>query len=228
MKHLTLRSPHYRYIIKSFTEYLDTLGYAWQTVYQLPNYITEFLHYMEQNGHTQIKHITNDHFKHHYNKLKHRTNERRGGGLSNAYLNKHQQAYYRLSEYLRQHGRHSLPVLDMPQEKVNHDNITLLTHEETEQLYQATYLQPQYTGKAKHGDFHQLIGARDRAMLTVFYACGLRRTEGVSLDTDDIHYERQVIHVRKGKGYKERFVPINRTNLKTLEHYVYDVRPPRS
>lgn len=39
MKQLTLHSEAYRYIIASFKEWLQTLGYSEQTVYQLPNYI---------------------------------------------------------------------------------------------------------------------------------------------------------------------------------------------
>ena len=42
MKTLTLHSEAYRYIIASFKEWLQTLGYDEQTVYQLPNYIQEF------------------------------------------------------------------------------------------------------------------------------------------------------------------------------------------
>jgi hypothetical protein len=43
MKQLTLQSEAYRYIIASFTEWLDILGYSSQAVYQLPNYVTELL-----------------------------------------------------------------------------------------------------------------------------------------------------------------------------------------
>ena len=39
-------------------------------------------------------------------------------------------------------------------------------------------------------------------MLAIFYGCGLRRNEGVSLDVPDINFDRSILHVRKGKGYK--------------------------
>ena len=38
-------------------------------------------------------------------------------------------------------------------------------------------------------------------------------------------FDRQVLHVRKGKNYKERFVPFSKNTAKTLETYVYDYRP---
>ena len=65
---------------------------------------------------------------------------------------------------------------------------------------------------------------RDKALLVIFYSCGLRRTEAVSLDLGDIYFDKERIHVRKGKNYKERFVPINRRNAEILEDYIFEAR----
>lgn len=62
-------------------------------------------------------------------------------------------------------------------------------------------------------------------MLVVLYSCGLRRNEPVHLDTSDIFFDKERIFVRKGKNYKERFVPINRKNAEILENYIYEARP---
>ena len=61
-------------------------------------------------------------------------------------------------------------------------------------------------------------------MLTVFYSCGLRRNEGVNLSIDDINFDTRIIHVRKGKNYKERLVPFSKTSLKYLQEWIYDYR----
>jgi len=66
---------------------------------------------------------------------------------------------------------------------------------------------------------------RDRAMLTAFYSCGLRRNEAYHLDMGDIVLEKSILHVRKAKGYKERIVPITKQGLQHLENYLYDARP---
>ena len=68
------------------------------------------------------------------------------------------------------------------------------------------------------------MNARDRAMLSVFYGCGLRRNEGVHLNVEDIDFEQGLLHVRKGKNYKERMVPIYKSHLKYLQIWVYDWR----
>jgi len=65
-------------------------------------------------------------------------------------------------------------------------------------------------------------------MLAVFYGCGLRRNEGVQLDISDINFDRSMLHVRKGKNYKERLVPISKASLKHLQEYIYDYRPQLS
>ncbi len=41
----------------------------------------------------------------------------------------------------------------------------------------------------------------------------------------DIHFEKSLLHVRKGKGYKERMVPITKQSLQHLQNYLYDARP---
>ena len=111
MKQLIIKSPHYKYIIQSFKEWLDVLGYTEQTVYSMPNFIQGYLHYIEQCGKEQVNQIDNKSIKDYYRYLKTRSNTRKGGGLSNSYLNKNLQALQKFSDYLRQSGRLQLPKL---------------------------------------------------------------------------------------------------------------------
>jgi integrase/recombinase XerD len=62
-------------------------------------------------------------------------------------------------------------------------------------------------------------------MLSILYGCGLRRNEAVSVDVGDINFDGSILLVRKGKNYKERFVPISKASLKYLQEYIYDHRP---
>lgn len=218
MRKLPLKSPHFEYIENSFREWLDILGYAETTVYGLPIFVREFFHWLEGKGIMQIQQVDIKQFHAYYQQLKTRSNTRRGGGLSNAYLNKHLQALHKLTGYLRQSGRLVLASLQIPWERDDSEEITVLSQGEIKELYKATY---GYNERTRLEPFN----ARDRAMLTIFYGCGLRRKEGYHLDLSDINFDRQILHVRKGKNYKERFVPFNKINLKYLEEYVYDWRP---
>jgi site-specific recombinase XerD len=58
-----------------------------------------------------------------------------------------------------------------------------------------------------------------RVCLSTIYACGLRLREGVHLRVIDIDGERMIIHVRKGKGAKDRYVPLPERVLKMLRRY---------
>jgi len=225
MKTLTLHSEAYRYIIASFKEWLQTLGYSEQTVYQLPNYIQEFLFYAESKGYAGLYQITNDLIKEHYYKLKERANKRRTGGLSNSYLNKHLQALQKFGDYLRQNGRLQLPKLDIQTEEDNTEITDILTQREIKQIFAATELPYEQKKNDKGIVYYEAMQLRDKAMLTAFYSCGMRRNEVVHLDINDIIFEKSILHVRKGKNYKERVVPITKQSLQYLENYLYDARP---
>lgn len=67
-------------------------------------------------------------------------------------------------------------------------------------------------------------GLRDRAMLELLYATGLRVTELVTLSTDQINMRQGVLRVI-GKGSKERLVPIGEMALSSLQHYATVARP---
>lgn len=218
MKNLPLKNQSFQYIEKSFQEWLDVLGYAPSTVYQLPNYAREFFHYLETQGINHINQLEPEHFRNHFEALRTRKNTRLGGGLSNSYLNKHLQGLYKFADYLRQSGRLVLPSLNIEWETDDTKVIEHLTQEEIQDLYKATE-------GYNEGTNLEHLNARDRAMLTIFYGCGLRRNEGYSLDLSDINFDRQILHVRKGKNYRERFVPFNKAASKHLQEWIYDWRP---
>ena len=225
MKQLALQSEAHRYVIASFKEWLQTIGYNEQTVYQLPNHIQEFLHYSESKGYAGLYQITNDLIKEHYYKLKDRSNKRKGGGLSAAYLNKHLQALHKFSDYLRQNGRLLLPKLDIQTEEDNSEVTDVLTQAEIKQIFEVTNLPYEQRKNDKGIVYYEAMQMRDKAMLTAFYSCGMRRNEVVHLDISDIIFEKSVLHVRKGKGYKQRMVPVTKQGLQHLENYLYDGRP---
>lgn len=216
MKKLILKNPSYRFLEQSFGEWLDVLGYAPATVYGLPRCVREFLHYLEGQGINKIQQIDTPIITQYYRELSQRKNERRGGGLSNNYLNVHLHALDKLLEYLRKQARIPIPVLEIKKETPNPQPIQPLTTEQVKSLYEATGVK-----EDKYPD----LALRDRAMLAVFYDCGLRRNEGVRLNLTDIHFDNRLIHVRHGKGSQPRFVPFGKATARHLISYTYDARP---
>ncbi len=68
------------------------------------------------------------------------------------------------------------------------------------------------------------IGLRDRAMLEVLYACGLRVSELISLTLEQVNLRQGVLRVF-GKGSKERLVPMGEEAIAWIERYVREARP---
>ena len=74
-------------------------------------------------------------------------------------------------------------------------------------------------------DVADLLGLRDRAMLEVLYATGLRRTELCRLECPDVSPERGTVTVRQGKGKKDRVVPLGGRAAVWVTRYADEVRP---
>ncbi|WP_378187906.1 tyrosine-type recombinase/integrase [Aquimarina sp. W85] len=215
MKKLKLQNDSYRMFISNFKEWLDILGYAETTVYNLPNHLQEFFYWLESHGHTDINTITAKHIKDYYEELKQRANDRRYGALSKSYLNKHQQALKKFKEYLQNHNHKGISIHLKSESYPIEEKMNILTQSEIKEMFLAT----SYSNKRK------CIRLRDKAILTIFYSCGLRRNEAIHLDIKDVFFDKERIYVRKGKNYKERFVPLNKCNLRILEDYIYESRP---
>lgn len=73
-------------------------------------------------------------------------------------------------------------------------------------------------------DTNTPLGLRNRTMLEVMYATGLRVTELVNLKLDDLHLEIGLIQTL-GKGDKERIIPIGDVAVKWLKRYLQESRP---
>jgi len=68
------------------------------------------------------------------------------------------------------------------------------------------------------------LALRNRALVEVVYSAGLRAAEAVGLDLADVDFEREQLHVR-GKGGKERIVPLGEHAAHLLARYLHEARP---
>ncbi len=205
-----IKSKQFQHISENFRQWLETLGYKPKTV-QLATWNTqEFLAFLEQQEATRLKdfksHLTTDYLEY----LQHRPNCMHGGSLSAGYINKHITALRLLSKYLQLSGKANIII--RPELLKTTETATYLSKTEIQALYKA----------AK--DEMNLYNQRDTAMLSIFYGCGLRASEGAALDTGDILFDKNLLYVRKGKGYRERYVPINLQVKADLREYIFNQR----
>ena len=79
------------------------------------------------------------------------------------------------------------------------------------------------TLEALEGD--EPIALRNRTLVEVVYSAGLRSAEAVGLDLADVDFEQELVHVRRGKGGKERVVPLGEEAALWLGRYLREARP---
>lgn len=174
-----------------------------------------FFFYLKTNEVSDFEAIQPETINNYYRYLQIRSNKRKTGSLSNNYIISNINALKRFSKYLNETGKGSLEI-DLQLKAVASETKTILTKAEIKALYKAC-------GKGGT-EFAEVLGVRDRAMLSIYYGCGLRRSEGISLNLSDVLLRAKLVHVRNGKGYKERYVPITETIKEDLENYIYLTR----
>jgi integrase/recombinase XerD len=74
-------------------------------------------------------------------------------------------------------------------------------------------------------DLETPLGLRDRAMLELLYATGVRRAELANLAVFDLDVERRALMVREGKGRKDRMIPTGERAVVWCERYLAEARP---
>ncbi|MCE2711723.1 MAG: tyrosine-type recombinase/integrase, partial [Cryomorphaceae bacterium] len=69
------------------------------------------------------------------------------------------------------------------------------------------------------------VNLKHRAMLSLIYACGLRRSELLNLTLKDVHSDRKLLLIRQSKGKKDRVVPISEKIIDMLREYYKAYKP---
>lgn len=214
MKKLKLQNQSYKALLLHFKEWLDILGYSKSTVYYMPIFLQEFFYWLEQHGIDNVENISLKNVNDYYRYLNERCHQRKSGGLSKAYLNKHQAALKKFREYLKNHGAKSFKIHLRFEEK-DPEIKDVLTQGEIKELFELT----------DHSSQFLRTRLRDKALLVCLYSCGLRRSEVTNLDINDVLFDRSLVFVKKAKNFKQRYVPLNKYNLRILEDYRYEARP---
>lgn len=205
MHKLTIQTPEYIRLETAFQKWLRTLNFEPTTINYNPVRVREFFNWLEKQGIMAITEITKPVVLKYFDYLKERKNQTKGGKLSKNSLRTHQQSLRRFTRYLRETGQDSFEV-DLQLQGSARNIKTIFSKEEIKALQMACG--------------SDVLGMRDKAMISIYYGCGLRRNEGLNLDVNDILFNKNLVYVRKGKNYKERYVPMTEGVKEELQNYV--------
>ncbi len=208
MKSLTLKNTDHLRLEQAFKQWLSLTGYAPSSVYGLPLYIREFFFYLELNN-LQLDQLSVQDIHTYFFQLRERKKLRQSGAISTSYLHKHLQAIRRFSEYLQQTGQGSVEI-DLVLPEVKSKIPEVLTVIQIRSLYTFCESSP--------------FGLRDRAMLSVVYGLGLRRSEAENLNVEDFLRDKNLLYVQKSKTGYQRYVPITAEISGDLQSYLDDGR----
>jgi len=69
------------------------------------------------------------------------------------------------------------------------------------------------------------LNVRNSALVELVYSAGLRASEAIGLDLGDVDFDQDLVHVRRGKGGKDRMVPLGEQAALLVARYLHDARP---
>jgi len=207
-KNIIVVNENYQALAESFYRYILRLGYNAKGCKARKNYLCEFLHWMECQGHSQITKVTASQITNYYQYISERPSKKDGGILSQKTTHSHMRNITDVFKMLQERGEiiiNPTSGLKFPYPQAREER-TVLDQEEIKELYKVTKT------------------AQERAILSLAYGCGLRVGELVNCNTQDIRLREKIIIIPKGKGNKRRVVPISSGVVKDLADYYYNER----
>lgn len=211
MKHLPIYNQNYIELLQAFKKYLTLKGYAKSSTISYTYYVQEFLHRCERENIIDTHQINAKYLLKYEDYLKKRPNVKYGGRLSENSIVGRMLTIRLFTDWLLATDiiktdpfgnlRFRAPKNRFIRRIIGIDQIRLL--------------------------YYTCDNLRDRAVLSLYYGCGLRKSEGVALNVPDINFKENLLYIRSGKGRKRRVIPLT-TRIKTdLENYYLYARRPK-
>jgi len=201
----------YKTYQSEFIKWMQRIGYAMTTIEGYERQLQTFLEWLHTNHIKELSEVTQTNLEAYNEYLHQRKNRQKEGGLSSCYIQSHINVIRLLSKYLELTGEQKIFTGNLVVEPGAETPRNVLTQSEIKALYSATDETPN--------------GLRDKAILSMYYGCGLRYSEGIRVEKKHIDYNKQLLYVMPGKNYRSRFIPINERIIKDLQEYEMYGRP---
>lgn len=196
-----------------YRQHLAILNFSANTVKGHIFHLNRFLKYLRENDIGDITSITKETIRHYQTHLYEEINFK---GLPNSAAAQNNalsvvKSFFRFlceNNYLSNDPAKDIPYARIPKRLPR----SILTQSEMRKLLHAP-------------DTKTVLGYRDRTILEVLYSSGIRKEEINGILLEEVDYQEGFIRINKGKGGKDRVVPIGRIACRYLENYIKAVRP---
>jgi integrase/recombinase XerD len=209
MKKKEIYAGAYKEIFAQFEMNLKTVNYSKGTIYSSIHNVRDYLDYLQEQA-LKLENTTSKEVKAYFNFLATRTNKNTGLGLSMSYLQKIRSSLVLFYDFLKVSQTIHFEQIVFPEIKKGIYIPTVLSKEGVQTLFNTCD--------------ESLLGKRNKALLAIYYGCGLRRQEGTDLNIEDIDLNKGQIFIAKSKTRRQRNVPINKSMLDIVEDYLFNVR----
>lgn len=186
-------------LLKKYERYLRLAGYAESTVKKRVKLAQYLLDWCEKSSIPELDKVLLDNYLEHLQK-RNLSENTIAGSLS---------SLKNFAIFLRKTGLKVFDT-DIKLQKPDTPEREILSINEVKSLYNACE--------------SDIYGIRDRAILSLYYGCGLRRTEGLNLNIKDIDFLQNTLFVSRGKGNKQRYIPLNKQVKDDLRNYLLNAR----
>jgi integrase/recombinase XerD len=206
---MILNNRTYRELSEAYRQYLNAVGHSALGVLIKYRYLLKFLEYLETEGIEKPEEVQPQHITAYYDKIKTNTSRKTYEAIAIKTLQQQMRSVELFFIMLQDTGQiitNPFSALKFTYPK-KYCERTVLSQQEIQQLYNVCQ------------------GFTERAILSLGYGCGLRVSEIVALNVEDIKLREQMLIVKRGKGNKRRVIPLSNTVKQDLYNYFYYERP---
>ena len=204
-----INSRRYTELSESYHQHLTIIGHSAHGALVKYRYLLKFLIYLESEGIQSIETIQPKHLTTYYAIIQKEISRKTGSlrSLKTLWNMMYSiELFFVILQDTEQITKNPFSTLKFTYPKGHYER-TVLTQDEIRQLYKSCE------------------SLQERALLSLGYGCGLRVSEIVSLNVEDIKLREAILVVKRGKGNKRRVIPLSNKVKEDLYNYFYYERP---
>ncbi len=192
-------SNYYQKILDDFTQWMGRINYSKGSVKSRNRHIKLFLQFIASRGITTLEEVSSSDLDQ-YNVYLHQR------PIAAKTIEAHISALKLLNQYRELYGQSPVMSKKLKVTKSLQVQRSIISKSQVNAMYEACEDDP--------------FGWRDRVILALYYGCGLRYREGAHVEQRDVNFNTGLLHIRKGKNYRERYVPMSPGVMRELRNWI--------